>query len=88
MLAPTGTPLQAVVSGFVTHNAHQVLGGITLSLIGDNGNRYYYGHLSAYEGAPRDGSSRARSSATSATPGTPSAFRTCISRSTRTSVSR
>ncbi len=52
MLAPIGTPLQAVVSGFLTHNAHQVLGGITVSLIGDNGNRYYYGHLSGYEGLP------------------------------------
>lgn len=49
MIAPTGTPLQAVVSGFVTHRS-QLLGGITLSLVGDNGNRYYYGHLSAYEG--------------------------------------
>ena len=52
MLAPTGTPLQAVVSGFVTQNPLQVLGGITMSLVGDNGNRYYYGHLSAYEGLP------------------------------------
>ena len=50
MLAPTGTPLQAVVSGFLTHNAAQVLGGITVSLVGDNGNRYYYAHLSGYEG--------------------------------------
>jgi murein DD-endopeptidase MepM/ murein hydrolase activator NlpD len=49
MIAPTGTPLQAVVPGFVTHRS-QLLGGITLSLVGDNGNRYYYGHLSAYEG--------------------------------------
>ena len=50
MLAPTGTPLQAVVSGFVEHHA-TLLGGVTLSLLGDNGNRYYYAHLSAYEGA-------------------------------------
>ncbi len=49
MIAPTGTPIQAVVGGFVSHQS-QLLGGITLSLIGDNGNRYYYGHLSAYEG--------------------------------------
>jgi murein DD-endopeptidase MepM/ murein hydrolase activator NlpD len=51
MLAPAGTPLQAVVSGFVEHYSN-ALGGVTLSLIGDNGNRYYYAHLSAYEGVP------------------------------------
>lgn len=51
MLAPTGTPLQAVIGGFVAHRSNR-LGGITLSLIGDNGNRYYYAHLSAYEGEP------------------------------------
>ena len=49
MLAPIGTPLQAVVSGVVTQGRN-TLGGITLSLMGDNGNRYYYAHLSAYEG--------------------------------------
>jgi murein DD-endopeptidase MepM/ murein hydrolase activator NlpD len=51
MLAPTGTHLQAVVSGFVEHYSN-ALGGVTLSLIGDNGNRYYYAHLSGYEGVP------------------------------------
>jgi murein DD-endopeptidase MepM/ murein hydrolase activator NlpD len=50
MLAPMGTPLQAVVSGFVSQRRN-TLGGITLTLLGDNGNRYYYAHLSAYEGA-------------------------------------
>ncbi|HUF99147.1 MAG TPA: peptidoglycan DD-metalloendopeptidase family protein [Ilumatobacter sp.] len=49
MLAPTGTPLQAVVSGSVTQGSNR-LGGVTLSLFGDNGNRYYYAHLAAYEG--------------------------------------
>ena len=51
MLAPTGTPLQAVFGGSVTHNSN-TLGGITLVLYGDNGHRYYYAHLSAYEGVP------------------------------------
>lgn len=51
MLAPTGTPLQAVVSGFVDHRSNR-LGGITISLRGDNGNRYYYAHLVGYEGLP------------------------------------
>ena len=49
MIAPIGTLVQAVVGGFVEHRSN-ALGGLTLSLIGDNGNRYYYGHLSAYEG--------------------------------------
>ena len=51
MLAPTGTPLQSVIGGVVTHRTN-ALGGITISLHGDNGNRYYYAHLIAYEGEP------------------------------------
>jgi murein DD-endopeptidase MepM/ murein hydrolase activator NlpD len=49
MIAPAGTPLQAVVSGFVEHHSNS-LGGVTIALLGDNGNRYYYAHLSTYEG--------------------------------------
>ncbi len=49
MLAPTGSPLIAVVSGFVNQTTNP-LGGVALQLFGDNGNRYYYAHLSAYEG--------------------------------------
>ena len=51
MLAPTGTPLVAVVSGF-TSQGNNRLGGITVSVHGDNGNRYYYAHVSSYEGVP------------------------------------
>lgn len=51
MLAPVGTPLQAVVSGIIEHGSNR-LGGVTAVLLGDNGNRYYYAHLSAYEGIP------------------------------------
>lgn len=51
MLAPTGTPLVAVVSGTVNQVQNR-LGGTSLQLFGDNGNRYYYAHLSAYEGLP------------------------------------
>ena len=52
MLAPMGTPIYAVVSGVVTFKQNR-LGGNAVSLVGDNGNRYYYGHLSAYEGVSR-----------------------------------
>ena len=52
MLAPMGTPIYAVVSGAVNFRRNQ-LGGNAASLVGDNGNRYYYAHLSAYEGMSR-----------------------------------
>ena len=49
MLAPIGTPLQAVVSGSVVQGSNS-LGGVTVQLFGDTGDRYYYAHLSGYEG--------------------------------------
>lgn len=52
MLAPTGTLIYAVVSGTVRFGQNR-LGGNAVSLVGDNGNRYYYAHLSQYEGASR-----------------------------------
>ncbi|MGB0112011.1 MAG: peptidoglycan DD-metalloendopeptidase family protein [Ilumatobacteraceae bacterium] len=52
MLAPAGTPIYAVVNGLVNFKQNK-LGGNAVSLTGDNGNRYYYAHLSAYEGASR-----------------------------------
>ena len=85
MIAPAGTQLQAVVSGFVEHHSN-ALGGVTLSLLGDNGNRYYYAHLSAYEGAAGR-VEQARSSDTSAIPGMRSAFPICTSRSAPTTAS-
>jgi murein DD-endopeptidase MepM/ murein hydrolase activator NlpD len=39
------------VSGNLVQGTNR-LGGITVSLQGDNGNRYYYAHLSAYEAPP------------------------------------
>ncbi len=51
MLAPMGTPLQAVVSGVIEHRSN-ALGGITIVLFGDNANRYYYAHLAGYAGLP------------------------------------
>ena len=52
MLAPAGTLLQAVVSGTIVQRSNP-LGGTTIGLFGDNGNRYYYAHLLGYEGEPR-----------------------------------
>ena len=52
MLAPMGTPIYAVVSGSVNFRQNR-LGGNAASLVGDNGNRYYYAHLSRYEGVSR-----------------------------------
>ena len=50
MMAATGVPLVAVVSGTVTFRTNR-LGGNAVWLTGDNGNKYYYAHLSAWEGS-------------------------------------
>ena len=50
MISPKGTPLVAVASGdarFWTNGQ----GALGVSLTADDGTRYYYGHLSAYEGS-------------------------------------
>jgi murein DD-endopeptidase MepM/ murein hydrolase activator NlpD len=47
MMAPTGAPVYAPVSGTVRTNQNG-LGGLAFYLDGDNGNRYYGAHLSAY----------------------------------------
>jgi peptidoglycan LD-endopeptidase LytH len=52
MLAPMGVPLYAVVAGTVSFGQNR-LGGNAASLIGDNGNRYYYAHLASFEGEGR-----------------------------------
>jgi murein DD-endopeptidase MepM/ murein hydrolase activator NlpD len=52
MIAPRGIPIYAVTNGYVTFKSN-VLGGNAASLNGDNGNRYYYGHLDSYEGVSR-----------------------------------
>jgi murein DD-endopeptidase MepM/ murein hydrolase activator NlpD len=50
MISPHGTPLIAVADGDARYwtNGEGALG---VSLTADNGTRYYYGHLSAYEGS-------------------------------------
>jgi murein DD-endopeptidase MepM/ murein hydrolase activator NlpD len=52
MLAPTGTPLVAVVSGSVQFKQTS-LGGNSIWLSGSDGNRYFYAHLSSFEGSSR-----------------------------------
>ena len=52
MMAAYGTPEVAVVSGFATFKTN-TLGGNAISLRGDDGNGYYYAHLSAWEGQSR-----------------------------------
>ena len=50
MISPKGTPLVAVADGdarFWTNSE----GALGVSLSADNGSRYYYGHLTAYEGS-------------------------------------
>ena len=52
MIAATGTPLVAVESGSVQFKTNR-LGGNAIWLHGNSGNRYYYAHLSAWEGSSR-----------------------------------
>ena len=52
MIAPRGVPIYAVATGFATFKFN-TLGGNAVSLVGDNGTRYYYGHLASYEGLSR-----------------------------------
>jgi peptidoglycan LD-endopeptidase LytH len=50
MMAATGTPTVAPVSGRIEHNESS-LGGLAWYIYGDDGNTYYGAHLSAYAGA-------------------------------------
>ena len=52
MMSPSGTPLVAVVAGYVKLSTSE-RGGNLASLTGDDGNSYFYGHLSAWEGPSR-----------------------------------
>jgi murein DD-endopeptidase MepM/ murein hydrolase activator NlpD len=52
MIAPAGTPLVAVVSGNADFRSTS-LGGNSIGLDGDDGNYYFYAHLSGYEGSSR-----------------------------------
>jgi len=52
MISPYGTPLVAIVAGFAQFKPDP-LGGNSISFKGDDGNGYYYAHLSAYAGSSR-----------------------------------
>lgn len=52
MIAPSGTPLYAVVSGSVQFKQTS-LGGNSVWLAGSDGARYFYAHLSRFEGSSR-----------------------------------
>ena len=52
VISPGGTPLVAMEAGRVEFKSNG-LGGMTLRLYGASGTRYYYAHLSAYEGGNR-----------------------------------
>jgi murein DD-endopeptidase MepM/ murein hydrolase activator NlpD len=48
MAAPEGTPVYAVRSGTLWYWSTGDVGGYSLYLLADDGNTYYYTHLSAY----------------------------------------
>ena len=52
MMSPYGTPLVAAVSGVASFRTTS-LGGNSISLEGNDGNRYFYAHLSSWEGSSR-----------------------------------
>lgn len=52
MMSPLGTPLVAVESGRANFSTNR-LGGNAVWLTGSSGTKYYYAHLSAWEGSSR-----------------------------------
>lgn len=53
MMSPGGTPLVAVESGYAQFKSTS-LGGNSVWVNGASGTRYFYAHLSAWEGSSRN----------------------------------
>ena len=53
MFAPTGAPLVAVKAGTISHMPMNGAGGNEAYLAANDGNVYFYAHLSQYAGGPR-----------------------------------
>lgn len=48
LFAPTGTPIRSATPGWIWRIGERTLGGLTVTIVGGGGVRYYYAHLSAY----------------------------------------
>ncbi|MEX2501459.1 MAG: M23 family metallopeptidase [Trueperaceae bacterium] len=48
LFAPNGTPVRSATDGYVWRIGERILGGLTVTVVGGGGIRYYYAHLSAY----------------------------------------
>jgi peptidoglycan LD-endopeptidase LytH len=48
IMNPYGNRIHAYVDGVISRETYSALGGVTLYLQGDDGNEYYYAHLSRY----------------------------------------
>jgi peptidoglycan LD-endopeptidase LytH len=48
IMNPMGNKVHAIVDGVVSRQTYSSLGGVSLYLMGEDGNEYYYAHLSKY----------------------------------------
>lgn len=48
MAVPVGSPLYAVKDGMIDYKEIETIGGVAIGLKADDGNWYYYAHLSTY----------------------------------------
>ncbi len=55
MMAPTGTPLVAIESGYIWSPNWHYAGGLGLYINGDSGTRWYYAHMDGYAGGITNG---------------------------------